>query len=552
MDCASRFRHVVRLTGCCSMITWAMTGEMHALPADLIGSGGAEPSAAAYRLRAAQIGGVIGETWNVVGGPHGAGFPGQTRGTPADPVVNVVPTSTPVLPLRIDEGGSSVLVAVTLGAVPTRDVVIPVTNPDPVEVSLSVTQLVFTVFDWNAPHLILITGLDDSAVDGAKAVSIALGPITGASQYAGMTLAPITVVNEDNDGGGGIRAAPTVALAPASTLTVGKLGPGALACDQAAVGDSDSATFSGGGLIALFQAADAGDVLDFISAGPITVSGSTITHQGTAIATWSGGIGGVPLAAVFTSNAATPAAAQDLLRALRYRSLASIAPTGSRVLSVQVTDETGKTSLPATRNIAVSDRPPTLSFATGSIRVLAGARFDGILVASDPDGESCQVRITSVPGQGSIQLDPATGAFSYTASISAEGSDRFTAIAESGGLASPPLTVPISITGASTTRRVWIVSAAPIEAIVGEELAWMVRAAPQGFTAPLALHWQVVGAPSGLLVQPDIDGAVIRWTPPTGTSPFTSFTILVDDATSGTAASQRVILLCRPRPRGGS
>ncbi|GDY11811.1 hypothetical protein LBMAG53_06890 [Planctomycetota bacterium] len=545
-------RHVVRLTGCCSMLTWAMTGEMHALPADLIGSGGAEPPAGAYQLRAAQIGGISGEAWHVAGGADGAGFPGQTRGTPADPVVSVVPTSTPVFPLRIDEGGSSVLVAVTLGAVPTRDVVIPVTNPDPAEVSISVSQLVFTVFDWNAPHLILITGLDDVVVDGAKAASITLGPITGASQYAGMTLAPITVVNEDNDGGGGIRAAPTVALVPTTTLTVGKLGSGTIVCDQAAVGDSDSATFSGGGLIALFQAADAGDVLEFFASGPIAVSGSNILHHGTAIATWSGGTGGVPLAAVFTSHAATPAAAQDLLRAIRYRSVASVAPAGARALTVQVTDETGKTSLPASRNIAVSDQLPALAFATGSIRILAGARFDGVLVASDPDGEPCQVRITSAPGQGSIQLDPATGAFSYTASISSEGSDRFTAIAESGGLTSAPLTVPISITGASTVRRVWIVSAAPVEATIGEELTWRVRAAPQGFTGPLALRWQVAGAPPGLLVQPDIDGAVIRWTPPTGASPFTAFTILVDDATSGSAASQRVILLCHPRPRGGS
>jgi len=61
-------------------------------------------------------------------------------------------------------------------------------------------------------------------------------------------------------------------------------------------------------------------------AGQIGVSGSTISYAGASFASFTGG-NGPPLAITFTSNAATPAAVQALLAALRYSNASNDDPT---------------------------------------------------------------------------------------------------------------------------------------------------------------------------------------------------------------------------------
>lgn len=63
-------------------------------------------------------------------------------------------------------------------------------------------------------------------------------------------------------------------------------------------------------------------------AGQIGVSGSTISYAGASFASFTGG-NGPPLVVTFTSNAATPAAVQALLGALRYSNASNDDPTSN-------------------------------------------------------------------------------------------------------------------------------------------------------------------------------------------------------------------------------
>src|SRR5262249_34317984 len=86
----------------------------------------------------------------------------------------------------------------------------------------------------------------------------------------------------------------------------------------ATVTDVDSANFNGGSLTVAFTAnGTSADLLTIFNqgtgAGQIGVSGNTISFAGNTIGTFSGGTNGTDLVVTFTSNAATPAAAQALL-----------------------------------------------------------------------------------------------------------------------------------------------------------------------------------------------------------------------------------------------
>ena len=78
--------------------------------------------------------------------------------------------------------------------------------------------------------------------------------------------------------------------------------------------------------------------------GQIGVSGSTITYEGVAIGTKSGGTGTTPLAITFTSAAATPAAAQALVRSVTYQNVDANAAPQSRTLSFALSDGDGGVS----------------------------------------------------------------------------------------------------------------------------------------------------------------------------------------------------------------
>ncbi len=116
--------------------------------------------------------------------------------------------------------GGTATFNVVLTSQPSADVAISVGSSKPGEGTPSVTTLVFTAANFNAPQTVTVTGADDAIADGNQVYTIVLGAVVSAdANYANIDPADVTVTNLDNDSAG-IRVDPT------SGLTTSEAGAG--------------------------------------------------------------------------------------------------------------------------------------------------------------------------------------------------------------------------------------------------------------------------------------------------------------------------------------
>jgi|GEM_PF-4661184 len=109
-------------------------------------------------------------------------------------------TVSPSVGLVTSEDGTSTSFNVVLDIRPTADVTIPVSSSDSNEGVVSTSSLTFTPANWNVPQTVIVTGVDDTAIDGDKSYSIVLGPATSADPaYEGFNANDLRVTNTDND-----------------------------------------------------------------------------------------------------------------------------------------------------------------------------------------------------------------------------------------------------------------------------------------------------------------------------------------------------------------
>lgn len=99
------------------------------------------------------------------------------------------------------ETGSQIAFVVTLRTQPADDVVIPISSSNPAEATLgSAGQIVFTRDDWQAPHAVTVTGVDDDHADGHQPYEIVFGAIQSADpNYSGLQVASIPGTNLDDE-----------------------------------------------------------------------------------------------------------------------------------------------------------------------------------------------------------------------------------------------------------------------------------------------------------------------------------------------------------------
>ncbi len=100
------------------------------------------------------------------------------------------------------EGGKEAMFEVRLESEPTENIVIPLTNSDPSEGTLSTPELVFTPQDWDMPREVTVRGVDDGLRDGTQGYLITLEDArSGDRFYSGFTPSPriISLRNEDNE-----------------------------------------------------------------------------------------------------------------------------------------------------------------------------------------------------------------------------------------------------------------------------------------------------------------------------------------------------------------
>jgi hypothetical protein len=112
------------------------------------------------------------------------------------PGITVSPTSG----LVTTESGGTANFTVVLNTQPTDDVTINLSSSDPTEGTVSPTSLTFTPSNWSTPQTVIITGVDDSIVDGNIVYTIITSPASSAdSNYNNLDPDDVSVTNNNND-----------------------------------------------------------------------------------------------------------------------------------------------------------------------------------------------------------------------------------------------------------------------------------------------------------------------------------------------------------------
>ncbi|MBK8169776.1 MAG: PD40 domain-containing protein [Sandaracinaceae bacterium] len=107
---------------------------------------------------------------------------------------------TPTSGLVTTEGLGTATFSIVLSSMPSTDVTISVSSSDLTEGTVSPATVTLTSSDWNSPHVVTVTGVNDILLDGSVAYTI----VTGASMsadgaYNGLVVADVFVTNTDNE-----------------------------------------------------------------------------------------------------------------------------------------------------------------------------------------------------------------------------------------------------------------------------------------------------------------------------------------------------------------
>ncbi|MCK5688305.1 hypothetical protein KAI87_03490, partial [Myxococcota bacterium] len=124
----------------------------------------------------------------------------------------------------VSEGSGQATFDVVLLTQPSDDVVITTTSDDGTEGAALPTTLTFTTSNWMTTQTVTVTGQDDDEVDGNITFSILLAATsTGDTDYDGMGVSDVSVVNVDDDQAGiaiGALSGPVSEAGGSATFTV--------------------------------------------------------------------------------------------------------------------------------------------------------------------------------------------------------------------------------------------------------------------------------------------------------------------------------------------
>ncbi|MEO8591405.1 MAG: hypothetical protein ABI432_18640 [Flavobacteriales bacterium] len=135
---------------------------------------------------------------------EGNGFQGDTQGINARaysgatfPGVQAESNAT----LVVDETGTSQMLHLRLGSLPTGNVVVDLTTSDATEAGIDLAQMTFTTANWDQPQMVTVTGVDDVLDDGNINLNVVatMNASTADATYAAMGPKYFAVTNLDND-----------------------------------------------------------------------------------------------------------------------------------------------------------------------------------------------------------------------------------------------------------------------------------------------------------------------------------------------------------------
>lgn len=243
-----------------------------------------------------------------------------------------VTLSADVSGLSVVEGHTVAYTAV-LDSQPASDVTVTVESSDTVQGgTLSTASMTFTPANFSTPQSVTITGIDDLVQDGDTSWAITNTISSSDATYGSLT--PIVVLMTTLDNEPGLTLPSGDVFYGVGTAPVGIDG-GAL------ISDPNADSYNGAALTV--ETTSGGTAADQIAirnvgtdVGQISVSGSIVSYGGVAIGSFSGGTGTTPLVVTF-NGAATPAAAQALLRNVTFSNTSSSPSLAARTVSITLT-----------------------------------------------------------------------------------------------------------------------------------------------------------------------------------------------------------------------
>ena len=242
-------------------------------------------------------------------------------------------TVTPTTGLTLVESAGVAIYTIALNSEPTADVVITTQSSDTTEGSISPTTFTFNAANWNVPKEFTITGVDDLVVDGNIRYVITNQLSSTDPLYAPIDPLDVSVTTLDDE---------AVLTLAAREVFWGIGMPSLAIAGRATIVDPNTTDYAGGTLKVELVGASAGDILEIRNlgggTGQISVSGNTISYEGTAIGTFtsSGGTLSVNL-----NSSATPVATEALVRSITFRSSAAEPTVGARTATITLTDAGG-------------------------------------------------------------------------------------------------------------------------------------------------------------------------------------------------------------------
>ena len=364
------------------------------------------------------------------------------------------------------------------------------------------------------------------------------------------------------------QAPPVVTLPGGPVSYVGGTAP-VLLSPTATVTDADSADFDTGTLTVSLTANGTDDDRLGIrnqgtGAGQIGVSGDTVSFGGTAIGTFSGGVGTTPLVVTLNANA-TPAVTQALVRNLTFGDVAGSPVLGSRTIQAILTDGDGGTSAAATTtvNVEAGDQPPGVTTNAGLTVAEGGS---GVITtldleATDPDNPADQLTyaVSAGPAHGALllngnaattftQADINAGNVSYRNDGSESAADSFTFTVSDGQLVTTSTTFSIFVTPVNDPPTVMtnagLVVARGSSAVIGHaaldtadpdntssQLVYTVSAGPAHGTL------QSNGQDVTTFTQADLDAGRVSYLNDGSAATTDSFRFTVSDGTASTGSA---------------
>jgi hypothetical protein len=328
----------------------------------------------------------------------------------------------PPFGLSVVEAGSATNFTIVLASEPTANVVIDIVSADTTEGTVAPATVTFTPSNWNTEQAVTITPVNDLLIDGNITYTVTNTTSSSDPLYAAINATDVQVTTLDNE---------MVLTLPSGGAVWGTAMPAIGIDGRATVVDPYTADYENATLtVALTTNATADDRLEIrdtgTGAGQISVSGDTVSYEGNPVATFSGGAGTTPLVVTF-NFAATPAAAQALLRSVTFRSVSAEPSLALRSVTVSLARIDGAIASTTTTvrvgllrvsdfqegadhgfgiytgaaDIELNELQPDITYPTG--RTASGLLVDW-REAENPNGGQILLRFDNIIGDGPGQI----------------------------------------------------------------------------------------------------------------------------------------------------